>query len=114
MSQFGFFLQGRLSLKGKDFLDYLWSKQQQGYVCMVYKPRPDEWLDFYVKTPVNWRGVAELPTDGDLYFCPNVFTSKSRRKEVVLPSRVMYQDLDEVTPLECPIFPTMWWETSPG
>jgi hypothetical protein len=68
-----------LLIEGKDFLEFVWSRQPRGYACLVFKPKADEWL-----------------------------------KDLVLPSRVMYQDLDEATPIECPLFPTLWWETSPG
>jgi hypothetical protein len=50
---------------------------------------------------------------GDLYFCPNVFRTAQRRKQLALPSRLMYQDLDESDPRELPLEPELWWETSP-
>jgi hypothetical protein len=103
-----------LLIEGKDFLEFVWSRQPRGYACLVFKPKADEWLEYYIRTPIDWDRIKALPDYGDLYFCPNIFTAKARRKDLVLPSRVMYQDLDEATPIECPLFPTLWWETSPG
>lgn len=100
-------------MQGKEFLHHVWSHQPEGWASLVYRPSPEQWMEFYFRFPHDWGRVAKLPTDGDLYFCPNLFSQKGRKKEWTLPSRVMYQDLDEVTPIECPIFPTLWWATSP-
>lgn len=100
-------------MQGKEFLQYVWSLQPDGYATLVYR-KGTEWLEFHFHFPNDWDSVAPLPEVGDLYFCPNLFSEPARKKELALPSRVMYQDLDEVRPDDCPIYPSLYWETSFG
>lgn len=73
---------------------------------MVHKAMPTRVLSETVLLP--------MPTEGDLYWCPNLFSGPKRKKEFGVGGTVLYQDLDEVTPAECSLSPTYWWETSPG
>jgi RepB DNA-primase N-terminal domain len=104
----------QLEWQGIDFLHMLWSKQPRsnGICAMAYKDEEDLWQE--VRTRFNTGGVLELPEGKwSTYFCPNLFTRR-RQKDMTLPGRWLYQDLDEVWPDECSIKPTLWWETSPG
>jgi hypothetical protein len=101
-------------LVGKEFLEEVWSRQREGFACLAYRPNDGKWREYLFHYPREWDRVDDLPDDGDLYFCPNTFEDAVRQKELTLPSIWLYQDLDEITPLECPMFPTLWWETSPA
>jgi len=60
--------------------------------------------------------IVPNPEEGDVYFCPNFFKRPRRRKDLVLPSRWLYADLDTVVPLDDDslLSPTIAWESSPG
>lgn len=59
---------------------------------------------------------GEIPTVEDLYFAPNTYSGDRRQKNLCLPGRWLYADLDEVDPesLSTALRPTLAWETSPG
>lgn len=102
-------------MEGDAFLNYIWGLQPQGWVFLVRR-LSSLWQELPISFDDGYQislGTKHL-NRGDLYFCPNAFASKDRRKQVALPSRLMYQDLDESDPRECPIVPELWWETSPG
>jgi hypothetical protein len=98
---------------GTAFLKYVWGKQPEGYHFLALRVQGN-WLEIPLAPGVDWVfGKSGMPTRGDLYFCPNSFTEPTRQKHLCLPSRVMYQDLDEALPEDCPMMPDLWWETSP-
>lgn len=102
-------------MEGDAFLNYIWGLQPQGWVFLARR-LSSLWQELPVD--LNVHGKISLGTKylnrGDLYFCPNVFSGARRQKTLCLPSQLMYQDLDESDPRECPIVPELWWETSPG
>jgi hypothetical protein len=98
-------------MKGSAFLRSVWSHQPSGYHFVIYRDGKT-WLEKCVKPDQEFEIL--LPQRGDLYFCPNAFSTPIRQKQYVLPSRVMYQDLDEADPRDAPLPPDLWWETSLG
>jgi hypothetical protein len=58
----------------------------------------------------------EAHQDDDLYWCPNLFESKSRTEEWAMDEHALWADLDEVNPYEIDeeYRPSIAWETSPG
>lgn len=102
-------------MKGDAFLNHIWGLQPSGWVFLARR-MGTLWQELPVD--LSLRGEIALGTKylnrGDLYFCPNTFSGAYRRKALTLPSRLMYQDLDESDPRELPIAPELWWETSPG
>lgn len=99
-------------MKGAAFLEHVWQHQPEGYRFVVFRVN-GRWFEKTLK-PTESLGSLLMPKGGDMYFTPNVFSEPIRQKEYCLPSRVMYQDLDEVRPEECPLLPDLSWETSIG
>jgi hypothetical protein len=101
-------------MEGDAFLNYVWGFQPRGWVFLARRLS-----SLWQELPVDLKISPEVAlrkkylNRGDLYFCPNVFRGPQRRKQLTLPSRLMYQDLDESDPRELPLEPELWWETSP-
>lgn len=98
------------------FLRVVWSKQphwdgpRAGRAVLSVKDwETNEWTEY--PQPI---GKVKVPTLTDLYFAPNLYTGKLRRKIYALPGRWLYADLDEVDPRTIDLKPTVAWETSPG
>lgn len=102
-------------MEGDAFLNYIWGLQPRGWVFLVRR-LSSLWQELpidFSSTREVWLGTKHL-NRGDLYFCPNAFSGAQRQKQLVLPSRLLYQDLDESDPRELPLEPELHWETSPG
>lgn len=103
------------------FLRSVWSAQPgKGFVFLSYKTRGK---GLWVDKAIPWPHEAKVTKDeldkvrrkgSDLYFCPNLFTTKNRRFADVLPSVWLYADLDPVDPSNLILAPTSAWETSTG
>src|SRR5690349_12136483 len=100
-------------MQGAAFLRHVWQHQPLGYHCLVYR-QGNMWAEKWVEGNESFELVMPKRGKGDLYFAPNTFCEPIRQRQYCLPSRVMYQDLDEVCPEECPLAPDLWWETSLG
>lgn len=100
-----------------EFLHAVWGKQGKGFAFLSLRTGPTEWLDLSYKYPED-KDTIELPDrlEGDVYFCPNLFSRPRRRQALVLPSCWLYADLDEVKPIRAhaELSPTIAWESSPG
>jgi hypothetical protein len=102
-------------MKGSAFLNYTWGLQPRGWVFVVRRVGP-----LWQELPIDLAAGGDVQLGskhlnrGDLYFCPNAFQGPSRQKQLTLPSRILYQDLDESDPRDLPLEPELWWETSPG
>lgn len=104
------------------FLTSVWDAHghSSGYVFVSYKTAEGDWRDKALPYPITVSAVdkvlVKLRRKGatDLYFCPNIFRDKSRRKGHVLESVWLYADLDPVEPTTLSLAATSAWETSPG
>lgn len=104
-----------------EFLHAVWEKQGKGFAFLSLRTGPQEWLDLSYKYPSDTIELPD-PREGDVYFCPNLFSRPRRRQELVLPSCWLYADLDEVRPPKGTLItgeyavlqPTIAWESSPG
>lgn len=99
-----------------------WEHQgRPGYVFLSKKSPSGAWSDKRFAWPGDKEAIltwfkAQVGKGSDLYWCPAIFRpeAKGRRKEGILPGRILYSDLDPVDPREVPIRPTVAWESSPG
>jgi hypothetical protein len=69
-----------------------------------------------MKTLQPVADVLLAEAEGNIYFCPNVFSKPHRRREVYIPSCWLYADLDDTEPIrnDAELSPTIAVESSPG
>lgn len=99
-------------MQGTEFLQYVWRYQPLGQAALTIKGDAEDWEQGTIDLP-EVPAIDLSLEHYALYFCPNTFKGH-RRKRDTLPSRWLYQDLDEIHPYSCPLRPTLWWETSPA
>lgn len=97
------------------------SQEQQGYVFIgfrelggVWRDRGFEYLGARSERKIV-RAVEELvQRGGDIYWCPNVFTTERRIRDGVTGGRFLYADLDAVDPskIDPSLKPTIAWRSS--
>jgi RecA-family ATPase len=90
-------------------LEQVWGPQGRGFAFTPYKDPSGNWHETSLEYP---RDGFIIPKEGDVYFCPNLFASGSRRIGEVKNSCWLYADLDEVDPREITPKPTIAWESS--
>ena len=97
------------------------SQEQQGYVFIGFKARDGAWRDrrfeyFGARSEGKiTRAVEELTQrGGDIYWCPNIFTTPRRARDGVTGGRFLYADLDAVDPdeIDPSLKPTVAWKSS--
>ena len=97
------------------------SQKQQGHVFIGFKEPDGTWRDRrfeYLGTQSErkiTRAVEELTQQGgDIYWCPNIFTTPRRVRDGVTGGRFLYADLDAVDPREIDpsLRPTVAWKSS--
>src|SRR5690606_41743220 len=71
------------------------------------------------RSPRSKRKIARAVEDltqrgGDIYWCPNVFTTERRIRDGVTEGRFLYADLDAVDPrgIDPSLKPTIAWRSS--
>jgi hypothetical protein len=100
-----------------EFLRRVWSKQGEGVGFICSRRSNTSWFEKAVSYPRELSAFElERYADGDNYFSPNLYGSRTRRRNNVLPSRWLYADLDGVDPsgLDGKLRPTVAWSTSEG
>lgn len=97
-------------------IEKIWGEQPSGRYCLALKSLSGRWKDITFKSisaAMAW--VKKNKASGDLYFCITTLSGSQRLKENVLPSRYLWQDLDEVDPRTLGwLKPTIAWQSSPG
>lgn len=99
----------------KRFLNDVWSEQGEGFGFICCRRSPTSWFDRAVKYPEQFDSLELWDAEeGDTYFSPNLFARPKRRNELVLPSRWLYADLDQVNPagVDERLAPTVAWRSS--
>lgn len=103
-------------MEGLEFLQFVWGHQQDpdAQYWMAVRTEDGSFVEVECNAAMDdVSGFDQVMKAPALYFCPNPFDGR-RRQENCRDTRWLYQDLDAVRPDECPIFPDVWWETSPG
>jgi len=97
----------------------VWETQEQdGFVFLSFKDDTG-WHDLCYKFGRDEIVIPDAKL-GDVYFCPNIFSRPRRSKDLMLPSKWLYADLDKVDPAEVGpkygsiLRPSIAWESSPG
>lgn len=106
----------RSIMEGLEFLRFVWGQQQDpdAQFWMAVRTEDGSFVEVECNAAMDSvKGFDMVMQSPALYFCPNPFDGR-RRRENCRDTRWLYQDLDEVRPDDCPIFPDVWWETSPG
>ena len=88
----------------KDFLSIIF-EDAKGWLCLATIDRMNKknfTQEFFLYPKRRTKAlnfIRRSNTFGmDIYFCPTLLSEPSRKKEYVLPSRVLYADLDECHP----------------
>lgn len=78
--------------------------------------RNGSWAQHWYEWPTQLSNLVQhaLEADGDVYFTAHLFSSKSSRKENVLPSKTLQADLDHADVQGLALTPTALTQTSPG
>lgn len=109
-----------------DLCSLAWG-EREGYVFLsIRNPelKPGDegyWKDLSFKWPEQKRSVVQAllkagRSDNDVYWAPAVYSTRRRAKDNVLPTDLLWADLDEADPkaISPQLRPTAAWETSPG
>lgn len=89
----------------------------RGFLCLALK-RQDEFTErffFYpddLERAVKW--LSKFILSHDIYFCPQLFVTKSRRKNKAIETPVAWADLDTAKPEEIAPAPSIVISTSKG
>jgi hypothetical protein len=93
---------------------------QSGLFCLAYmKPgRRGSWKEEFFQYPEEADSITartlELSIGHNVYFSPMLYSARSREKQNVLVTPVLYSDLDECDPEQLLVEPTWSIESSPG
>lgn len=104
-----------------------WGRRQKGYCFFPYingkAKNKDERIASYREGPAFFwpkdkeRIIAHLTSHraDDVYWCPSLFETRTRRLEFAMDEHALWADLDGVDPADIKDYPpTVAWETSPG
>lgn len=88
------------------------------YICLSTKKR-NRWKDHFFKTPLNYEILEDFFQQYDthrydLYFCPHAFKEPRRKKELAVPTKYLWADLDNANPRLIAPRPQIAWMSSPN
>lgn len=102
-----------------EFLTSIYNNLKPGlWVCLSTKKR-NRWKDHYFKTPISEEQLEEFFQQYDthrydLYFCPHAFREARRLKELAVPTKYLWSDLDNANPKLIKPRPQIAWMSSPN
>lgn len=90
-----------------------------GYFCLALRSQgthgwTEEWYHWPEDLDRILARIDQRKVDHDVYFSTYLFSAASSLKEHVLPTRTIQADLDEASPTELPVVPTILVQSSPG
>lgn len=102
------------------FLESIWkgAPSDSCFFLATTNPEGRKWRDYVVHGDNITVGLNRLfrqysRWDHNLYFCPNPFSTDSRKKEYARPTRLGWCDMDESDPYAYRPEASLVWETSP-
>ena len=106
----------------KTFLKLAYGPEATGYMCIAFLSQDTgqkrEMTERFFHYPDEVDVAAQVVEDGkylsDVYYCPQLFESKRRRKDNVKSCPTIWADLDECPPNVLQLEPTLLVESSPG
>lgn len=89
---------------------------EQGYfeLCIRNDAWHQEWYEYPSQINEIIAAANEHKAHGDVYFSSYLFSTRQSRREYVLPSRTIQQDLDEADINTLPLVPGVLVQTSPS
>lgn len=102
-----------------EFLTSIYSGLKSGlYICLSTKRR-NRWKDHFFKTPVSEEVLEDFFQQYDthrfdLYFCPHAFREPRRKKDLSVPTKYLWSDLDNANPKLIKPRPQIAWASSPN
>jgi hypothetical protein len=102
------------------FFKVLFGPTARGYICLAYKKpgkqphMAEEYFMYPAELPQLLESINRNYQQNDVYFCPQLFGSKRRRKETCIAVTAAWADLDECPPEVLQLEPSILVESSPG
>jgi len=104
------------------FFKLAFGPEARGYICIAFLSRTpsgkSEMTERFFQYPEELERAAQAASDGkhisDVYYCPQVFESRRRRKDNVVGCPTIWADLDNCPPEKLALEPTILIESSPG
>jgi hypothetical protein len=105
----------------RTFFKVAFGPEGNGYLCIAFLSHGTgkrEMTERFFRYPAEAEDAARAAWDGqytaDVYFCPQLFESKRRRKDNVKHCPNLWADLDECPPNVLQVEPNLLVESSPG
>lgn len=115
-----------MSQEAMALLSAAW-RDKQGFVFLSVrdpskdKHSPGYWKDLAFEWPHDRESIENIldkatRSSKDVYWAPAMFKEPRRQENAMLPTDLLWSDLDEADPREFPkdLRPLAWWESSPG
>lgn len=88
------------------------------WICLSTKKR-NRWKDHFFKTPLSADQLEDFFQQYDthrydLYFCPHAFKEAHRKKDLAVPTKYLWSDLDNANPSIIKPRPQIAWASSPN
>lgn len=102
-----------------DFLIKIHQNLKPGlWICLSTK-KNNRWKDHFFKTPLSSDQLEDFFQQYDthrydLYFCPHAFKEARRKKELAVPTKYLWSDLDNANPNIIKPKPQIAWNSSPN
>lgn len=102
-----------------DFLIKIHQNLKPGlWICLSTK-KNNRWKDHFFKTPLSEDQLEDFFQQYDthrydLYFCPHAFKEARRKKELAVPTKYLWSDLDNANPSMIKPKPQIAWNSSPN
>jgi hypothetical protein len=105
------------------FLKMAFGPEANGYMCIAFlshdhgtekRAMTERFFHYPDEVPLAARAADDGKYTSDVYFCPQLFENRKRRKDNVKYCPTVWADLDECPPEKLAIQPNILIESSPG